>query len=162
MHEVLRRFDRETDWLATGLLGSLMLAVMAVGVQLQKHRREQVNLRVEPTEVGIYHSFIFQHQSDETETATTPDLNSDVGRQNVQASPPILETQQIHAQVRGPKISITESRPSRLPRIVDVKRRLIELWHQSLARAERRGWTLFQNSSGRDKKKVSYARETRH
>ena len=35
MHEVLRRFDRETGWLATGLLGGLILAAMAIGVQLQ-------------------------------------------------------------------------------------------------------------------------------
>ena len=33
MHEVLRRFDRETGWLATGLLGGLILAAMEAAGQ---------------------------------------------------------------------------------------------------------------------------------
>ena len=77
MHEVLRRFDRETGWLATGLLGGLILAAMAIGVQLQKHRREQVNLPTKTMEFGVDHPAIFQPQTDETATAATPDLNSD-------------------------------------------------------------------------------------
>ena len=158
MHEVLRRFDRETGWLATGLLGGLILAAMAIGVQLQKHRREQVNLPVKTMEVGD-HAVIFQPQTDETATAATPDLNSDADRRNVQASPSILSTQKTLAE-KAPKTSTAKSKSSKRLRIVDVKKRLIELWHQSLARAETRSWTLFKSSSGRDKKKVSYTAET--
>ena len=159
MHEVLRRFDRETGWLATGLLGGLILAAMAIGVQLQKHRREQVNLPVKTMEVGVDHPGIFQPQTDETATAATPDLNSDADRRNVQASPSILSTQKTLA-AKAPKTSTAKSKSSKRLRIVDVKKRLIELWHQSLARAETRGWTLFKSSNGRDKKKVSYTAET--
>jgi hypothetical protein len=158
MHEVLRRFDRETGWLATGLLGGLILAAMAIGVQLQKHRREQVNLPVKTMEVGD-HAVIFQPQTDETATAATPDLNSDADRRNVQASPSILSTQKTLA-AKAPKTSTAKSKSSKRLRIVDVKKRLIELWHQSLARAETRSWTLFKSSNGRDKKKVSYTAET--
>jgi len=159
MHEVLRRFDRETGWLATGLLGGLILAAMAIGVQLQKHRREQVNLPVKTMEVGVDHQVIFQPQTDETATAATPDLNSDADCRNVQASPSILSTQKTLAE-KAPKTSTAKSKSSKRLRIVDVKKRLIELWHQSLARAETRSWTLFKSSSGRDKKKVSYTAET--
>jgi hypothetical protein len=159
MHEVLRRFDRETGWLATGLLGGLILAAMAIGVQLQKHRTEQVNLPVKTMQVGVDHAVIFQPQTDETATAATPDLNSDADRRNVQASPSILSTQKTLA-AKAPKTSTAKSKSSKRLRIVDVKKRLIELWHQSLARAETRSWTLFKSSNGRDKKKVSYTAET--
>ena len=159
MHEVLRRFDRETGWLATGLLGGLILATMAIGVQLQKHRREQFNLPGKTMEVGLDYPVTFQPQTDETATAATPDLNSDADRRNVQASPSILSTQKTLA-AKAPKTSTAKSKSSKRLRIVDVKKRLIELWHQSLARAETRSWTLFKSSNGRDKKKVSYTAET--
>src|SRR5580704_17571752 len=159
MHEVLRRFDRETGWLATGLLGGLISAAMAIGVQLQKHPTEQVNLPVKTMEVGVDHPGIFQPQTDETATTATPDLNSEADRRNVQASPSILSTQKTLA-VKAPKTSTAKSKSSKRLRIVDVKKRLIELWHQSLAKAETRSWTLFKSSNGRDKHKVSYTAET--
>jgi hypothetical protein len=49
------------------------------------------------------------------------------------------------------------------PRFVDVKMRLIALWHQSLVRTERsRSWTLFSNSNKGERKKVGYTAETNH
>src|SRR5208283_4959519 len=46
-------------------------------------------------------------------------------------------------------------------RDVDVKMRLLALWHQSLVRSERSGsWTLFSNSRKGERKKVSYTAET--
>ena len=60
MDEVLRRFDRQIGWIATGLLGGLILAAMAIGVQLQKHQRERVNLPVKAMEVGVDHPVIFR------------------------------------------------------------------------------------------------------
>jgi len=159
MDEVLRRFDRQIGWIATGLLGGLILAAMAIGVQLQKHQRERVNLPVKAMEVGVDHPVIFPTETDEAATVKPPDLNSDVGSRNVRASPSILSTQKTLA-AKAPKTSTAKSKSSKRLRIVDVKKRLIELWHQSLARAETRSWTLFKSSSGRDKKKVSYTAET--
>ena len=161
MHEVLRRFDRETGWLATGVLGSVVFAAILVAVQVREHQKDAINLPVEATQVGVDRPLISVPQTVEPATAT-PDLalNSDVSHQNVQANPSIFANQQTPAQVREPKVSIAKSKPTKPPRIVDVKKRLIELWHQSLARAETRGWTLFKSSNGRDKKKVSYTAET--
>ena len=49
------------------------------------------------------------------------------------------------------------------PRFVDVKMRLIELWHQSLMRSERsRSWTLFSNLNKADRKKISYTAQINH
>ena len=47
-------------------------------------------------------------------------------------------------------------------RDVDVKMRLIALWHQSLRHEKSRNWTLFSNSKKRGGEKVSYTAETRH
>jgi hypothetical protein len=46
---------------------------------------------------------------------------------------------------------------------VDVKRRLIELWHQSLERSKKsRDWTAFSNLNSAVSKKATYAAETNH
>jgi hypothetical protein len=45
-------------------------------------------------------------------------------------------------------------------RIINVKRRLIELWHQSLARSETRSWTAFSNLNRGVSKKAAYTAET--
>jgi hypothetical protein len=43
---------------------------------------------------------------------------------------------------------------------VDVKMRLIALWHQSLQREKSRGWTAFSNSNKWERRKVGYTAET--
>jgi hypothetical protein len=81
---------------------------------------------------------------------------------------------QDHAQSIGLKITrARSSRPIR-PKFIDVKMRLIALWHQSLAQSEKfRNWTAsgvsgvsgvsgFSNSNKGARKKVAYAAETRH
>ena len=47
-------------------------------------------------------------------------------------------------------------------RYVDVKTRLIALWHQSFQREKSRAWTLFLNSNKWQRKKISYTAETNH
>jgi hypothetical protein len=45
----------------------------------------------------------------------------------------------------------------------DVKRRLIELWHESLAKsAKSRSWTAFSNLNRGASKKAAYTAETHH
>ena len=53
MHEVLRRFDRETGWLATGVLGSVVFAAILVAVQVGEHQKDAINLPVEARQVGV-------------------------------------------------------------------------------------------------------------
>ena len=90
MHEVLRRFDRETGWLATGVLGSVVFAAILVAVQVREHQKDAINLPVEATQVGVDRPLISVPQTVEPATAT-PDLalNSDVSHQNVQANRPL-------------------------------------------------------------------------
>jgi len=67
------------------------------------------------------------------------------------------------ARVIRPKVHVLRYKSSLRPRLVDVKMRLIALWHQSLVRSERsRNWTLFSNLNKRERKKVGYTAETNH
>jgi hypothetical protein len=62
-----------------------------------------------------------------------------------------------------PKLPNGRYRSSVRPRFVDVKMRLIALWHQSLARSEKsRTWTAFSNSNKGERRKVGYTAETYH
>jgi hypothetical protein len=93
--------------------------------------------------------------------ALTPEINDQKVSANVAAGIPANRPDS--GRVIGLKIPHARSRSSVRPRIVDVKRRLITLWHQSLARSEKsRGWTLYPNSSKAARKKVSYTAETNH
>ena len=60
------------------------------------------------------------------------------------------------------KIHHKRLRSSMHPRYVDVKKRLIALWHQSLRHEKSRRRTLISNSKKETRKKVSYTAETRH
>jgi hypothetical protein len=90
-----------------------------------------------------------------------PEIRSEDARSNVGSSP--SGNRQDSGRVIGSKLTRARSRSSLRPRFVDVKMRLIALWHQSLAQSERsRSWSLFANSSRGKRKKVSYTVETNH
>jgi hypothetical protein len=40
--DMLNRFNRDTRWLATGLLGTVVFAALVLAVQLQEHHSESV------------------------------------------------------------------------------------------------------------------------
>jgi hypothetical protein len=68
-----------------------------------------------------------------------------------------------HAQSIGLKITRARSSGPIRPKFIDVKMRLIALWHQSLAQSEKsRNWTAFSNSNKGARKKVACTAETRH
>jgi hypothetical protein len=80
--------------------------------------------------------------------AATPAINRNAHRQY----PP---------RVREPKTRNLRNRSSGEFGSVDVKRRLIELWHQSLARSTKsRDWTAFSNLNRVESKKAAYTAET--
>ena len=113
MHEMLRRFDRDTGWLATGVLGSVVLAAIVVAVQVREGQKGTIKLPIEATQVGIDRvptkiSPPFP-QMGVAETATPHlALNSEISHQNVEANgnPSISSPQQAPSQAEGQKISI--------------------------------------------------------
>ena len=66
------------------------------------------------------------------------------------------------ARVIRPKIPDVKYRSFVHPRYVDVKTRLIALWHQTLQREKSRGWTLYSKSNKWQRKKISYTAEASH
>jgi hypothetical protein len=93
--------------------------------------------------------------------AFTPEINHADVQANENSWSPAHSQDPVRAIL--PKIPNVRYRSSVRPRFVDVKMRLIALWHQSLARSEKsRTWTAFSNSNKRDRKKVSYTAATNH
>jgi hypothetical protein len=100
-------------------------------------------------------------QATSSEDGFTPEINHPEVQANVSTWSPAQR--QDSARVIRPKIPNVRHRSSMQSRFVDVKMRLLALWHQSLARSEKsRTWTLFSNSNKERRKKVSYTAETTH
>jgi hypothetical protein len=93
--------------------------------------------------------------------AFTPEINRQDAQANASSWTPAHR--QDPGRVIGLKVPRERSRSYMRPRFIDVKMRLIALWHQSLMRSEKaRSWTLSSNSNKGDRKKVSYTAETNH
>jgi hypothetical protein len=103
----------------------------------------------------------------EITTAQTPSIDSGltpkINHPNVQANATSWSTSQRPDSAQAAHTKIPKRHRSPLhPRYVDVKTRLIALWHQGLRHEKTRGGTLFSNSNKGERKKVGYTAATRH
>ena len=171
--DVIRSFNRDTAWLATGVLGALFLAALILAVEEHKSKAMQAGrdfwVNVNPATMasviaessnsnGKTDTSLYEVPSRQTESAastpipapaSTPQENRDAPRQGSTQAP-------------APKTRNVRNRSSVASRFIDVKRRLIELWHQSLARSETRSWTAFSKlNSGVSRKAAAYTAATR-
>jgi hypothetical protein len=156
----IRSFNRDTAWLATGVLSVLFLAALVIAVRERQTNATQAKLdflpnanaptvesvvaksassneKVTPgTGTGIDHAVterplqevgsLEQESAASTPTsvlAFTPQKNRDAPQQD-SAQTPVSKTRNVR------------SRSSVVSRFIGVKRRLIELWHQSLVRSK--------------------------
>ena len=185
---VMRRFNRTTTWVATALLSTLIVGAGVLVFQdnhpmagniPEAARGRSGGLVSErspdsPSEgIGLKGKSSDQSTSGQL-ASSDPAFGSEIDNPGV--TPEInngeLPTKVIAwsgAQRKDsprairPKIHNLRHRSSLRSRAVDVKMRLIMLWHQSLARTEKsRGWTLFSYPHHARSKKVSYAIETSH
>ena len=100
---------------------------------------------------------VTEGQAPSIDRRLTPEINHpDVQADATSWSP---SERQDSAHSSHPKILNVRLRSSKHPRYVDVKTRLITLWHQSLRHQNSRG-RVFSNSIKGARKKVGY--ETRH
>jgi len=197
----IKRFNRDTAWLATGVLGTVVFAAVVLAFQ-ELHPR-----KVNPTEGGVQagsdtsSARLFKDAGlsekrstgeitsgkatsvDHAFNKTSPQENSSSQTEAPASTPtPVLAfTSEINqdaqsnagswtpahrqdsGRVIGPRVPRASSKSSVRPRIVDVKRRLIELWHQSLTKSEKsRNWTAFSNLNRGERKKAAYTAETNH
>lgn len=173
--EMIERFNRETVWLATGVLGTVVFAALVLAVQ------ERLPRKFNSTEERV------QAGGDLLQDSTSAALFKDVRLSGISSTGKMTSAQASsvdHAlteispkENRSSQIEPTASTPTsvlaftpeknrnahrqdsarvirskirnvrdRMLRSLDVKRRLLLLWHQSLARSEKsRNWTAFSN-----------------
>jgi hypothetical protein len=99
-------------------------------------------------------------QAPSIDSGLTPKINHPDVQANATSRSPSQRPDSVHAaHTKTPNV---RHRSSMHPRYVDVKTRLIALWHQSLRHEKSRGGTLFSNSNKGARKKVGYTAETRH
>ena len=184
--DVIKGYNRDTAWLATGVLGAVVLAALMLAVQECQPKARQAErdllLNANPATVA---SMIAQSSNSNGKmtsgsgssidpTFTEPPLqDSPSSEMEPAVSTPISAPastpqksrdapRQDSAQAPAPKIRNVRNRSSVASRFIDVKRRLIELWHQSLARSETRSWTAFSKLySGISRKAAAYTAATR-
>jgi hypothetical protein len=171
--DILKRFNRDTRWLVTGLLGTVAFAALVLAVEIQEHHPKSVVLPEEGVQTGVDHAptkispqenSFFQLGRAASTPATISALAPETDGHDVPANAGsgTLAHRQAPGQVIESRVSRARSRSSIRSRIVDVKRRLIALWHKSLIRNEQsRPWT-FANSNIRYRNKVSYTVATDH
>jgi cytoskeletal protein RodZ len=159
IQKVMRRFNRTTMWVATGLLGTLIFAALVLAVQ-ERHpmaanlaeEARQTSGELLPNASTAALSEVVGSSGKSTDEITpgqatnfdhgfTPEINHPEAQANVSSWSPAQRHDS--ARVIRPKIPNVRYRSSMRSRFVDVKMRLIALWHQSLARSEKsRSWTL--------------------
>jgi hypothetical protein len=207
-NDVIRKFNRDTRCVATGVLGAMVFAALILAVLVQERHPKADDLTKEArqaerdlllnanpaslfTVVGLNgksstdkmtsgqassvdHAFteispkeIPSSQMKDAASTPTPVLafTPEINRHGVQAN--TSSWSPVHwqdsARVIRPKIRNVRDRSSVVLRSVDVKMRLIALWHQSLARSEKsRSWTAFSNFNREVRKKAAYTAETNH
>ncbi len=175
--DTISKFNRDTAWLAAGVLGTVVFAALVLAVQERQPHATQGQrgsfLNAEPAtaasvdaksstskmtpaqETSVVHDFNedspHEIPSEQTEPgvstpvfAFTPEISSNGAVANPDSG--TLALRQDYARAIGPKAHNARNRSSVASRSFDVKKRLIELWHQSLAKIEKsRSWTAFSN-----------------
>jgi hypothetical protein len=134
---MIRRFNRDTVWLATGVLGTVIFAAVMVAVQECQRKATEAErdllLNANPATVA---SLVAKTEPAPSTPvlASTPETNRNDAQANPDAGP--LARRQDSARAIGPKARNASNRSSVASRSGDVKRRLLELWHQSLPKGE--------------------------
>ena len=193
--DIIKGFNRDTGWLATGVLGAVVFAALVLAVQ--EYHPTKVDLTEEAVQAGsdrlqnvkvvrvgsivakspndkipfgegsgvdqVFNKTSPQvdpsSQTEPARTAPTPVFAFTPEKSpNVAVANNDLETsalRQDSARAIEPKARHVSNRSPVMFRYVGVKRRLVKLWHQSLATgANARSWTAFSNLNRGLKKKV--------
>jgi hypothetical protein len=178
--DMISRFNRDTVWLAAGLLGVVIFAALVLAVQecQPKSPQPERNLSLNVIPSGARSVLAKSSSSTGKMTPDQGDGDDHMFTETVQAEAPSSSAVPTPAPVLARTFEIGHNahrqdsaqekragtRKGKIRSgVVDVKRRLIELWHQSLARNEKsRSWTAFSNLSGGERKKAAYTAETSH
>jgi hypothetical protein len=177
---IIRKFNRSTTWVASGLLGSVIFAGLMVAFQ-ERNSEPAGNDGGQAKQVGDA-VFSTDHSANLPSAANVPENTANVTPAPIKSGDQgLASTGKDDPAERGNVIgwspvprhdlgrrpggtnSKTISRTSPRPRYVGVKARLLALWHQSLAHNEKgRSWTRFSKVKEGDKERVSYTARANH
>jgi hypothetical protein len=176
---VMRRFNRNTTVVATGLLGTVIFAAVVLAVQehhplpaevAEKAMQTSSEVLPNANPVGLSEvaglsgkstDKISSEQATSFDDGFTPEINHAAVQANVSSWSPAPRRDS--SRVIRPTIANVRHRSSTRFRFVGVKMWFLTLWHHGLQRAEKsRSWTQFWHSNKERRKKVSYTAETTH
>jgi hypothetical protein len=184
---MIKKFNRSTTWVASGLLGSVIFAALMVAFQERNSEPAGNNSR-QAKQVGDV-ELLTDHSASLASVANVPENTASVPENTASVTPgPIKSDDQGLASVGkdeptekvnvigwsptprhdvprrlGSTRSKTTSRTSARPKYDNVKMRLLALWHQSLVHNEKaRSWTRFSKVKEGEKEKVSYTARANH
>jgi hypothetical protein len=150
IHKVMQRFDRNTAWVTMGLLAPVIFAALMVALQERhlkvndlpeepRQTRGDLLPNAKPTPLSDLAGSnketigeVTSRQAINVDAGLTPAISHSAVQSN--ATSPSPTPQPDSARVVRSKASNARHRSSVRPRVVNVKARLIDLWHQSLAR----------------------------
>jgi hypothetical protein len=158
--DVIKGYNRDTAWLATGVLGAVVLAALMLAVEERQPKATQAERDLLPNANSATVESVVAKSSN-VNGEMTPRAGIGVDPEFTETPPQEIPSSQMESaastptavlaltpemnrnahqldsgRVRGPKTRNGRNRSSAAFRSVDVKRRLIELWHQSLAKSE--------------------------
>lgn len=179
IRETIIRFNRDTGWLATGVVGTVIFAALVLAIQEHQPsaKSAESDLSVKANSGVIAKSSTpdaaganpIQDGGVDPALAKTSLAEKDSSSRDESAVPAFKpeashhERRQDGSRLRGSRIPNERNRSSEALTSTDVKRRLIELWHQSLAKNEKsRSWTAFSRFNKGAHKKAAYTAEMSH
>ena len=185
--DVIRSYNRDTAWLATGVLAAVALAALLLGVGERQPKATQAERDLLTNANAATVESVFAKSSN-SNCKMTPGSSSSVDyaftktpQQEIPSSQmePAASTQifapaftsqknrdaprQDFTQAPAPKTRNVRNRSYAASRFINVKRRLIQLWHQSLARDQKpQSWTALLKLNRGVRRKAAYTAETDH
>lgn len=173
--EVIRRFNRDTQLLTVEVVVALAFAMLVLGVVVRERNSEATDLAEQERQTSRdllvsanSHTFAKEGSFDKDDFMGEITTEPTVSESPVTADVfPWRESSSIGGgnseSARTTVSAVTRKmkhRSSVRLRFVDVKARLIALWHQSLARSqEPRTWTGALDSAKRQRKRIVYSNQ---
>jgi hypothetical protein len=177
--KAIKRFNRNTTWVATGLLAPVIFAAVMVALQerhakaddLTKEERQTTGDPLVNANPAAISDIVGSNEKSTGEiisaqaTSVDQGLTSEIKHPDTQANATSWSPVQQPDSVRVIRSKIPNVRYRTLVRhrIRHAKMRLIGFWHQGLARIEKSlTWMAFSNSNKGERRKVSYTTEAYH
>jgi len=172
MYNAIKRFNRNTTWVATGLLGSVIFAALIIALQDRQSKADDLVTKASQSRADLFPRTAAVAMTDlapidksDAETISEQPTKLSRGSTQVMNQAEVKPDATSQSQVSADSARSTNERNQGRPqssvraRYVGAKGRLIALWHQYLRRQKSPGWTL---SNEWRKKKISYTAATSH